>query len=193
MSSTSVDFVPTTPDEVVRRALAWVGKGYYKLGGGAIYTADSPFAGKEAYDGSRNQFPGFCDCSGFTSWAARYKRGAWNTDAIVADARNRQKRFRVIKRSEPVRPSDFIVYPGPDADGDGERDHPGHIGIIVEVLPDFVRGEPEWWEHLRVAHCTPRKQLTLGAVKLSDAALWATKGYLVRPLHVEHAEMPIAA
>jgi hypothetical protein len=182
--NTAIDFVPTTPAEVVERALRFVGTGWYKLGAGAIYTADSPFAGQEAYDGARNQFPGFCDCSGFTAWAARYRRGNWNTDAIVGDARSKQKRFRVIRRDEPVRPSDFIVYPGPDADGDGERDHPGHIGVIVEVLPDFVRGGPEWWESLRVAHSTPRAQVKLGAIKLSDATLWATKGYLVRPLHV---------
>jgi len=189
--STSVDFVPTTPMEVVNRALRYVGQGYYKLGGGARWDAPSPFDGKEPFDRAGNQFPGFCDCSGFTAWAARYRRGYWNTDAITADARARQKRFRLVGKSEAVRPSDFLVYPGPDKDHDGERDSPGHIGVIVEVDPDFaaIRGKAEWWEALKVAHCTPRKQLTLGAIKLTDATLWAGKGYIVRPLHLQDAEM----
>jgi CHAP domain-containing protein len=193
--TTAVDWVPTTPTEVVLRALRFVGEGYYKLGGGARFTAASPFAGDEPFDAAGNQFPGFCDCSGFTSWCARYRRGIWNTDAITSDARTRQKRFRLVGKGEPVRPSDFIVYPGPDKDHDGERDSPGHVGIITAVDPDFaaIRGKAEWWEALQVAHCTPRKQLTLGAIKLTDATLWAGKGYIVRPLHLQDAEMPEAA
>lgn len=181
--------------EVVNRALKYVGQGWYKLGAGALHTSESPFDGKEPYDRAGNQFPGFCDCSGFTSWVARYRRGPWNTDAIVRDARVGGKRFRLVQREEHVRPSDFIVYPGPDKDHDGERDSPGHIGVIVEVAPDFhaIRGKADWWEHLRIAHCTPRSQVKLGAIKLTDATLWAGRGWIVRPLHVEHAEMPEAA
>lgn len=192
MSATSVDFVPTTPEEVVYRAKFFVGQGWYKLGAGARWDQTSPFDGKEPFDKAGNQFPGFCDCSGFTAWAARYRRGPWNTDAITADARARHKRFRLVGRDEHVRPSDFIVYPGPDKDHDGERDSPGHIGIIVEVAPDFaaIRGKADWWEHLKIAHCTPRSQVKLGAIKLTDATLWVGRGYIVRPLHLQYAEAP---
>lgn len=172
-------FQPITPTAAVARALQFVGQGWYRLGGGARYPSESPFGE------SWNQFPGFCDCSGFTAWACTYVRGNYNTDAIVKNARvgGAGARFRLVSKGMPVAPGDLIVYPGPDRDGDGERDHPGHIGIITEVLPDFVRGGDEWWESLRVAHCTPRKQKTLGAIKLTDAALWAQRGYIVRPAH----------
>jgi hypothetical protein len=166
--------------EVVSRALSFVGEGIYKLGGGALHTDESPFGF------TKNQFPGTCDCSGFTAWCARYKRGPWNTDAMVRDATKGGRRFRLVSRDELVRPADFLVYPGPDRDHDGERDAPGHVGIIVRVLDGFVRGRAEWWEHLEVAHCTPRAQRTQGAIKLTDATLWAGRGYIVRATHVEY-------
>ena len=171
-------FQSISANKVVARALQYVGEGYYKLGGGSRPTSASPF------DPEGNQFPGFCDCSGFSSWCMEYRRGPWNTDAVVADARVKRSRFRLVKRDEVVIPSDLVVYPGPDKDHDGERDSPGHIGVVVAVGPDFERGKNGWWEHLEIAHCTPRNQLKVGAIKHSDASLWAGRGYIIRALHV---------
>jgi hypothetical protein len=168
---------PVAPGDVVARALAFVGQGRYELGAGAPFPARTPFAEAD------NPIPGHCDCSGFVAWCAKYKRGPWNTDGMVKDATRTARRFRLVPREAPVRPGDVIVYPGPDRDHDGERDAPGHCGIVVEVLPGFVRGKAEWWEHLRVAHCSRRHQDALGAIRITDATLWAGRGYLVRPTH----------
>jgi hypothetical protein len=196
----------TTADEVVKRALSQCGEltddghtaalagvqvstamvGVYKLGGGARWDQRS------CYSTPTNQFPGTCDCSGFLAWSAKYDRGVWNTDAIVDDATNHQGRFAVVHSEIPVRPGDFIVKKGPDLDHDGVRDHPGHCGIVVEVMPEFERGVKGWWEHLRVAHCSGALQLHVdpatdrfyGAVRVTNAAIWALDGYLIRPLHV---------
>lgn len=173
--------VPVTPAEVVERARRHLGKGVYKLGGGALFTSSSPFGP------IGNPFEGTCDCSGFVAWACKYKRGPWNTDAMTHDARVGGAMFRLLGRHELVRPSDVIVYPGPDRDHDGERDAPGHCGIIVQVDEDFRRGQPEWWEDLRVVHCSPRRQAELGALRLSDATLWAARGWIIRPRNLEAA------
>lgn len=179
-------WAPRPASEVVARALSARGQGYYKLGGGAPYTEASPF------DADGNPHPGTCDCSGLIAWAAGYRRDAWNTNAIVADALKRRTRFVLVPRMAAVRVGDIIVKPGPDLDHDGRRDYPGHCGIIVGVHADFVRGGPEWWEDLDVAHCSGARQNRIdpttgkryGAVRVTDASLWALSGYIIRPLHL---------
>lgn len=92
--------------------------------------------------------------------------------------------YGLVAKRDPVRRGDLIVYPGIfDQDQDPDRDVPGHIAIIVRILAGFVRGGDEWWEELEVVHCSPRKQATLGAIRLTDATQWASRGYIVRPLH----------
>lgn len=172
--------------EVVARALAQRGLGTYKLGGGARFTAPT------AFDDDGNQFPDHCDCSGLLAYAAKYRRGSFNTDAIVRDARVTRTRFRLVGRDEAVRPGDFIVKPGPDLDHNGVRDYPGHCGVITAVHADFVRGSEGWWEDLEVTHCSGAKQNTIdpktgkryGAVRTTNASIWSHAGYLIRPLHV---------
>jgi hypothetical protein len=178
MAQTLAAFAPVTTDDVLERAVTHLGRGIYGLGAGAPYTESTPYAPKG------NPYPGKCDCSGFVAWCLRYKRGPWNTDAIVTDARHGGNTWTLVSRDDSVRPSDVLVYPGPDRDHDGERDAPGHCGVVVSVLPEFERGRAEWWESLRVAHCSPRRQRDLGAIRLSDATLWAGRGYLVRARHV---------
>jgi hypothetical protein len=177
---------PISASDVVARALAQRGLGWYKLGGGAIFTAPN------CVSPQKNQFPDTCDCSGLVAYVFLYRRGPWNTDAIVRDALGPKKRFRKIEMGETVRPSDIIVKPGPDKNGDGQRDSPGHIGIITGVLPTFVRGAPDYWKHLLVTHSSGAKQNTIdpqtgkryGTVRQTEAYSWKTSGYLVRALHV---------
>lgn len=184
--------------DVAATALRFEGQGTYKLGGGAPFAEASPFADKG------NQFEGTCDCSGFLAYCARYKRGPWNTDAIVADAWKRDRvtgkilgpgprtRFRPLGADEPLLPGMFLVYPGPDEDHDGRRDHPGHCGIVTRILPGFVRRGPAWWEDLDVTHCSssgqrkinPRTGKLRGAIRTTDASLWWDKGYLIVPMHL---------
>lgn len=179
-------FRPLRADEVADLALAQRGLGTYRLGGGAIYTAADAFAA----DG--NQFPGHCDCSGLLAYCARYRRGKYNTDAIVADATLSRRRFRLVDRGEAVRRGDLIVKPGPDRDGDGHRDAPGHCGVVTRVLPEFVRGSRDWYEDLEITHCggslqdriDPSTGARYGAVRTTSAAIWRLSGYLIRPLHV---------
>lgn len=173
---------PTSRADAVARAISLLGQGRYKLGGGADVTAPSPF------DTEGNRFPGYCDCSGFTSHVTGHARDQgkreYNTDAIVRDAKTTRALYRVVARAEVVLPGDLLVYPGIfDLDDDPDRDVPGHIGIIVEVRPEFVRLGEEWWEDVEVIHCSPRKQRALGAIRQTDATLWASRGYFVRPLH----------
>lgn len=188
-------WLPQSRDEMVSRAYAQRGLGWYKLGGGAIFTAAT------AFDAERNQYPNACDCSGLVSFVFRYRRSSWNTDAITKDARYAKTRFRLLAKDEAVVPSDIIVRPGPDQNGDGQRDSPGHVGIVTRVLPGFVRGAPDWWKHLEVTHCSGRLQNTIdtinddpfspktgkryGAVRSTDASVWKSSGYLVRALHVK--------
>lgn len=177
-----VAFAPTTPQEAVARALLHVGRGHWDLGGGAPYTAESPFSI------TGNPKPGRVDCSGFGAWCLRYLRGPWNTDAIIRDARGQTKRWRLVARSERVRPSDVIIMPGLDRDGDGDRDIIGHYGVIVGVDPDFVRGGREWWQLLQVCHASSRRQSELGAIRVTDATIWAGRSYIIRALHIVDGE-----
>ena len=183
---TDLGFHPISADEVADLALAQRGLGTYQLGAGARFTAPNAFADEG------NQFPDHCDCSGLLSYCGRYRRGPYNTDAIVADALHIGGRFRLVERDEPVRRGDFIVKPGPDKDGDGHRDAPGHCGIITKVLPEFVRGSRDWYEDLEVTHCggslqnriNPETMKRFGAVRTTNAAIWRLSGYLIRPLWV---------
>lgn len=183
---------PTTREEAVARAVALIGTGWYKLGAGASIDDESPFGPLG------NNHPGFCDCSGFTAHvtghARKQPRGEYNTDAIVNDVykvvNGRITRpgprlmYDPVPKGEKPLPGDLLVYPGRfDLDDNPDRDVPGHIGIVKEVLEGFVRGGEEWWEDVMVIHCTPRKQKTLGAIKLTDATLWASRGYFIRPKH----------
>ncbi|MDQ3153612.1 MAG: hypothetical protein M3R63_18500 [Actinomycetota bacterium] len=178
-------FAPIHHDQVADIALAQRGLGTYKLGGGAIYTAP------DAFDDAHNQFPGFCDCSGLLAFTG-YRRGPWNTDAIVRDATSLRKRFRLVAPGEAVRRGDFLVKAGPDKDGDGRRDYPGHCGVITGVLPEFVRGSKDWYEDLEVTHCSgalqnridPATGKRYGAVRTTNAAIWKLAGYIIRPLWV---------
>lgn len=188
MSPVAADpgFAPIAADLVADLALQQRGLGTYKLGGGAVYTADTAFADQG------NQYPGHCDCSGLLAYCGRYRRAQYNTDAIVADALGKKRRFRLVGRGEMVRRGDFLVKPGPDRDGDGHRDSPGHCGIVTAVSPDFVRGSKDWYEDLSITHCggslqnriDPTTGARYGAVRTTNAAIWRLNGYLIRPLHV---------
>jgi hypothetical protein len=183
-------FRPISAGDVVARALAQRGMGSYQLGGGAIFTAPNVFAP----DG--NNYPNTCDCSGLLAYALAYRKGQWNVNGIYTDAKIAKTRFRFVGDDETVRPSDLILFPGPDHDGDGLPDpgtH-GHCGVITQVLPGFVRHAPGWEKQLRVTHCSGYEQYHLdpatgkpyGAVREMDASIWArvSTSRIVRPEHV---------
>jgi hypothetical protein len=145
---------------------------FYKLGtGGRHPDADAP------WDHQRQ-----CDCSGFVAWVLGYDRlqsdDVWiNTDAILA---GRAGLFGPVAAAEPVSVGDALVYGSIHVNG--ER-RPGHVGIITEVAAGFVRGGPEWWRDLRVAHCSPSNSRAFGsghAIAETDARIWRSKGRIVR-------------
>lgn len=167
---------PVTEQEAVGRARHFVGQGLYKLGAsGNFPNATSPFDSK-----------GYADCSAFIAWVLKYSRKQdgdfgltqwWNTDMVLGDAMSSQKVFRVVAAHEQVIPSDVLVYESEYINGERK---PGHIGLITYIKSKFVRGGKEWWNHLDVIHCAPRRGLTPGAVRLSSALPWRKKGYIVR-------------
>jgi cell wall-associated NlpC family hydrolase len=170
---------------------------FYKLGTGGRNPA--------------NDYPqddaGKCDCSGFIAWAVGYDRfqgydvhgeERWiNTDAILYAANpsavepmfdttaalrpDGKPNFRLVERAEKVAPGDLLVYGSTHVAG---ARIPGHVGLIVNVGGDFVRRGANWWKHLSVAHCSPSNSKKFGpghAIAVTDATIWHTKGYIVRP------------
>lgn len=198
MSERQLGFDPISHDLVADRAVAQCGIGTYGLGHGGRFDDGDGGERANAFDDEL-----LLDCSGLLAFCARYRRGPYNTDGIIDDCIERvhlvatgrpgkRRRFRLVGKDERVRRGDFIVKPGKDLDHNGVRDAPGHCGVIVEVLPEFVRGSPEWWLDLLVAHCSgagqnrinPETGIRFGAVRVMNAAQWALAGYIVRPLHV---------
>lgn len=200
-------FHPLSASEFVERALSMRGPvlehgvGTYYLSAGAAWTAANCYA-----DDGHNLKPGCCDCSGFLAWSGKWAdpgRGPWNTDALVDDAIERvhlvptgrpgpRTRVRLVEHDEAVRAGDLLVKPGPDLDHDGVRDRPGHCAVITRVLEGFVRGSLDWYDYLEATHCSGAKQLHVdpatgkpyGAIRTTNAAIWALDGYILRPLHV---------
>jgi len=166
---------------VVERTLAQRGRGRYRMGGGAIFTAPDVYAP----DG--NNYPGTSDCTGLLAYAGMYRKGPYNTDAIVKDAKGEQRRFYIVPDDEPVRPGDFLIT-------DRGVLRPDHAAVIVDVLPSFVRHGPKWWEGLRVAHSLPQVDWSkgvpeqmedrTGAVRVTDAYRWRHEGVIVRAHHI---------
>ena len=163
-----IGFEPITREDVVARALAQVGLGSYWLGGGAHFDAPT------VVDALGNNHPGHTDCTGLLAFAARYRRGPYNTDGIVNDAKGPQHRFRLVGRNEPVLPGDFIITDN----GPKRRDH---AGVIVGVRPGFVRLGPRWYAYLDVAHAAFHDG---GAVHQTDARWWRHSGVIVRAKHI---------
>jgi hypothetical protein len=171
--------VPTTLDEIVRRARSVLNEGKYILGaGGRVPSAATPF----------DPTTGGCDCSGFVAWCCgvdRYQpadRGGIDgdyveTSAIVADAlhANEQKLFVGIQRDR--RAGHIIVY------GDvwqwdvvdGQRKYvkksEGHVGIISEV---DSRGAVT-----KVIHCSMGNYRTFRvAVAETDPAVFFKRNWI---------------
>lgn len=122
------------------------------------------------------------DCSGTVFWAmhvSRIQRGIveehLNTDAMIADARTKQRRFaRVI---DPA-PGDIVVY-GRYVTEKGVR-RPGHCGLIKSVTP----GIGAIWGRLQVIHCgSSNWRLGGGAVAQTGGLLFGKRpSIFVRPL-----------
>ncbi len=174
--------VPVTLEDAVERAVdtcarvrgggAGREQAFYRLGkGGRHPEADVP------WDDQRQ-----CDCSGFVAWVLGYDRyrgdDVWiNTDAILV---GKAGLFRTVPKEEEVSVGDALVYGSVYVNG--ER-RPGHVGVITEIAPSFVRGGPEWWRALKVAHCSPGNSRALGsghAIAETDARIWRSKGRIVR-------------
>lgn len=149
-----------------------VGKGKYELGTGGRNPANNdPFAT------SRKGRPGrvYADCSGYIAWVCGYDRvynlgleDEWwlSCEGICDDASSYNdgpNYFTPIGKDQPIWPGDIIVYPPKS------KLKWGHVGIIVEILPGFIRGSKDWWKYLKIAHCSPRGE---SAVKITDAFLW---------------------
>ena len=177
-------------DAVVSRLRPWIGvplsSGRYVLGGGALYTSISPF--KEIGSWLAERYPSLaattlgCDCSGMVATASGYKRGNWNTDAIVADvwltkygrptSKPGPRRLFDAVQADDLRVGDVLVYAGPDNNEDGNRDSPGHTGIVSYVAPGTVMGARDWFKGVKAIHCSSRDQHKVGAIRESDARLW---------------------
>lgn len=145
-----------------------VGKGRYELGtGGRDPSKPNPFSSSRK--GREGKI--YSDCSGFVAWACGYDRVQnlgtsfekwYSCEGIVDDATGYQDLYTP---TDIVEIGDIIVYPPK-----GKLKW-GHVGIIVEILPGFIRGSKDWWKHLKIAHCSPRGS---AAVKVTDAVLWHT-------------------
>lgn len=181
---------PLTAPQVVARWMSAVAysAGHpveYGMGHGAAPSSPTPFdaAGK-------------CDCSGLVHWGWGTRRGNYNTDGLVDDAYRRSngrylygtdgkklrgpQRFCVGVEPDDVRPGDAIVYPGPDRDHDGQREHAGHCGGVVDVPAGYVLYGEGWIEGLRVAHCRWHKiSAAGGAVRVTDASYFAHDSVVV--------------
>lgn len=184
---------PTTRDEAIERALAWVGrKSRYRLGGGAHVDAEHPFA----RDGT-------CDCSGFTGHVTGHnriqriegKRHSFYTDNAIRDAYEHRRSW--IMRGGVVGAGPEHLYRGVDDDDvlgclivrpgryakigrSWKRVKIGHVGIITAVDPGFIQGAPDWWRMLKVVHCTPNRGRP-SAVRMTDARAWRRRAYFCRP------------
>jgi hypothetical protein len=195
----ALDYQPIRADQVVDILLAQRGTPFpparYFLSGGAAFTEPS------AFHPGDNLKAGTCDCSGLIAFALRYRRHWQNVNGILADAwdvvRRRpgpMRHYRLIHREEPVRPSDLVLHAGPDLDHDGVPDAGGHghIGGVTGVLGDGLRHDPDWPHLFEITHCSGRLQEHIdpatgaryGAVRTTDASLWALDCYWVRALHV---------
>ena len=176
--------------DVVSRLRPFVGAplttGRYVLGAGGPYTSPTPFRAIGSWLAER--YPSLsaatlgCDCSGMVAWACGYKRGDYNTDAIVADvwiakygkptSKPGPRRLFSPVDAGDLRPGDVLVYGGPDKDMDGNRDSPGHTGIVSEVALGTVMGARNWLRGVKVIHCSSRDQAKVGAIRETDATLW---------------------
>ncbi len=199
--------VGMTNVQVVARIRPFVGRplaeGRYILGAGGKWNTLSPFAPISQWLADlRKLAVGTlgCDCSGLVAWGQGYVRGDYNTDAMVADVwRVRyglhtdepgpRKLFAPVD-ADDMRPGDVVVYPGPDKNKDGNRETPGHTGIIssVEAGTEFGDQESEWWERVKVIHCSSRSQAKIGAIRETNAALWwdASRSVVVRCKRVRY-------
>jgi hypothetical protein len=199
-ASTAPQLTGYSAAEVIARLRPFVGAelsvGRYVLGGGAPYTSPSPFRPIGSWLAER--YPSLtaatlgCDCSGMVAWASGYKRGNWNTDAIVADVwltkygrpttkPGPRRLFEPVKH-DALRPGDVLVYGGPDKDQDGNRDSPGHTGIVSSVALGTIMGARGWHNGVAVIHCSSRDQARVGAIRETDASLWwdVTRAVAVR-------------
>lgn len=176
----------TTRAQAVTNALRWVGReSRYRLGGGADVDKPNPFA----KDGT-------CDCSGFTAHVTGHnriqriggRRVSYYTDNIIRDAEGPQHMYERAPGDDVL--GCIIVKPGVYVGG--ARVRPGHVGIIVAVLPGFVRGGDRWWEHLVVAHCTPNRGRKNSVVE-SDAKAWRKKGYILTPKYYRKPGQSVVA
>lgn len=181
--------------ERLRRFYSVENTGGYGLGkGGRNPAAPSPL------------FKNYTDCSGLYAWLNGYDRfqpckkeeapaGYWDdknggfwleTTRIVADATRRRPRwFRALKRTEPVRPGDGVVFGDPE-NGDGE----GHVGMVLQVLSKFEeyrRKRAGWGPHLIIGDCSPRRpKYRLHAIQIRpDGAVYferSGRAYFIRPV-----------
>jgi hypothetical protein len=148
------------------------------------------------------------DCSAAVAWALGYARnvGDWNTSKILSDAFEMRfadpndgpmprinvgpgprTRFRPVDFDEVVLPGDVLVIDGVFEMRDGKRVRvrPGHVEMIVDVEPDFVRGGSRWYRDLVVAGSSPSKSKRFGpghALAETDASFGRTRGYILRYL-----------
>lgn len=194
--------VPFTPEQAVQRMRDWAGVKHYPIcryvfGQGHDPTCESPFGNLN--NGHR---PG-CDCSGATAWATGHRRhqafGDYNTDAIIKDmwrfihypggrvlGAGPRKLYEPIPRAQAIRPGVLIVKGFVDLDADGRRDddeRPGHVGLVAEVEPDFVRGYLDSLDDLWIFHCSPSRQSKVGAIRLSTAVAFGADYYFAWPKH----------
>jgi hypothetical protein len=191
---------PVGPAERERRAMAALQgpRGYYGLGaGGRDPAAALPWG---SYQARKGENPArvklrtaagkvWCDCSGAVSWAlgvprriAGYARG-WgyvSTDGLIADANDPAVELvRWADEGATVEPwTALVVYGSVDADGDGDRDSIGHVGLVAGVPEGWVYTGPPSLEQLTVWHCAASTSPT-GAIRLSSGKAWARRGRLL--------------
>lgn len=181
----------TTRDRAVVLAIQSRGTGIYSLGAGG---GNNPFG--PLLENGR------CDCSNFVNWAVGNVldggHGVYsNTDGMVRDAYGvrpdgrtetpKMKAWEPVPKGEPPLPGDLIVTPGKFKQEGTKwvRQQPGHVGIIVQVQPEYRRDmdfATEGHRYLRVVHCAGNRGVP-PAIRETDASSWRLRGYLVRYRH----------
>lgn len=122
-----------------------------------------------------------CDCTGFVAWELGTPRrvpssiGWIETSRIVRDATGDRLLFGRVYNPAP---EDLIVY-GDWTDATGRR-RQGHVGVL-SVVPPGRADDPEWWNGLRVIHCSKGNWRRLGdAIAETDAEAFRGRAIFAR-------------
>lgn len=124
------------------------------------------------------------DCSGFVCWAWGLDRrqetfpGSWlSTDGILREAATPNRTDPWFEFLDTPELGCLVVYGRA-----GQK--PGHVGIVVDPIPEWDPKEPRLtqpWLKLHVVHCSSGNQRRYGgAIAETNGAIWRMRGKFVR-------------